>query len=447
MAHNREGPGLQNEVIVIGAGLAGSEAAWQASQMGADVKLYEMRPIVSTPAHSTGNFAELVCSNSLGSDREGTAPGLLKEELRALGSIIMRCADRTRVPAGQALAVDRGLFSALVTKELEAAPNIEVIREEVVRVPREGVVVIATGPLTSPAFSEEIASLLGTDHLYFFDAMAPIISGHSVNWSRAYWASRYGRGDSDYANCAMNREEYECFWENLIEAETAEMHEFESLQLFEGCMPIEEIARRGRDTLRYGPLKPVGLVDPRTGRRPYAVVQLRRENVPGSLFNMVGFQTRLKQGEQSRVFRMIPGLEEAEFVRYGMMHRNTFVNGPEHLSATLQLTESERIFMAGQITGVEGYMESVATGLVCGMNAGRLAMGKDPLTFPSKTAIGSLCSYVSTPCKGRYQPMNVNFGLLPEPPRALKKNERRMWKVALARQSLHDFAGSLRGGC
>lgn len=445
MTRKGEEPGAPNEIVIIGAGLAGSEAAWQASQMGVDVKLYEMRPGVSTPAHTTGDFAELVCSNSLGSDRVGTAPGLLKEELRALNSIILRVADKTRVPAGQALAVDRGLFAAEVTKQLKAVGKIDVVREEAVRAPKGAIVVIATGPLTSPAFSEEISSLLGRDHLHFFDAIAPIISGYSVDWSRVYWASRYGKGDADYANCAMNEDEYHAFYESLVEAETAEMHEFESLKLFEGCMPIEEIARRGRDTLRYGPLKPVGLIDPRTGRRPYAVVQLRRENVPGSLFNLVGFQTRLKQGEQMRVFRMIPGLEDAEFVRYGMMHRNTFVNGPEHLTPTLQLKEDERIFMAGQITGVEGYMESTAMGLVCGINAARLAQGKNPLVFPEETAIGSLCSYVSTPSKGEFQPMNVNFGLLPDPPQRAKKNERRMWKVALARQALKEFVPSVRG--
>jgi len=444
VARRGKRPEAPNEIVIIGAGLAGSEAAWQASQMGIDVTLYEMRPGVSTPAHTTGDFAELVCSNSLGSDREGTAPGLLKEELRALGSIILRSADKTRVPAGQALAVDRGFFASGVTKQLEAVGKIKVVREEVVRVPQGAIVIIATGPLTSSAFSEEISSLLGRGHLHFFDAVAPIISGYSVDWSRVYWASRYGKGDADYANCAMNEEEYHAFYESLVQAETAEMHEFESLKLFEGCMPIEEIARRGRDTLRYGPLKPVGLIDPRTGRRPYAVVQLRKENVPGSLFNMVGFQTRLKQGEQMRVFRMIPGLEEAEFVRYGMMHRNTFVNGPEHLAPTLQLKENERIFMAGQITGVEGYMESTAMGLVCGINAARLAQGKNPLVFPEETAIGSLCSYVSTPCKGEFQPMNVNFGLLPDPPQRARKSERRMWKVASARQAFKDFVASVR---
>jgi len=398
-----------------------------------------MRPEVNTPAHSTSCFAELVCSNSLGADREGTASGLLKEELRALGSVIMRCADATRVPAGQALAVDRALFAAGVTKAVQSLPEIEVVREEARHIPDDGIVVIATGPLTSPAFAADIAGYLGEEHLHFFDAAAPIIDGASIDLEAAFWASRYDRGDADYINCPMDQAEYDSFWQALVSADVAQMHEFESIRLFEGCMPVEELARRGRDTLRFGPAKPVGLVDPHTGRRPYAAVQLRRENAPGSLFNIVGFQTRLTRPEQRRVFRMIPGLERAEFVRYGMMHRNTYINGPAHLAAAFSLRRAPRVFFAGQITGVEGYLESTASGLVAGINAARMAVGAEPAIFPSQTAIGALCSYVSAPAAGEYQPMNINFGLLPTPGGASRRAGKRALQIREARAALAKF--------
>ena len=417
---------MLNEITVVGAGLAGSEAAWQASRLGVRVRLVEMRPEVTTPAHSTPCFAELVCSNSLGSDREGTAPGLLKEELRALGSVIMRCADAARVPAGQALAVDRALFSAAVTGEVESVPKIEIIREEARCIPDDGIVIIATGPLTSPALADDIARFLGDEHLHFFDAAAPIIDGPSIDLSVAFWASRYDRGEA----------EYDSFWQAMVSAEVSEMHQFESLRLFEGCMPVEELARRGRDTLRFGPMKPVGLIDPRTGQRPYAAVQLRRENAPGSLFNIVGFQTRLTRPEQRRVFRMIPGLGHAEFVRYGMMHRNTYINGPAHLAPTFSLKRAPRVFFGGQITGVEGYLESTAAGLAAGINAARMAQGAEPVVFPSQTAIGALCSHVSTPAAGEYQPMNINFGLLPAPGGSTRRTERRARQIGQARAAL-----------
>ncbi len=430
---------MLNEITVIGAGLAGSEAAWQAARLGVRVRLVEMRPEVNTPAHSTSCFAELVCSNSLGSDREGTASGLLKEELRALGSVIMRCADAARVPAGQALAVDRALFGAGVTKKVESVPEIEIVRGEARRIPDDGIVIIATGPLTSPTLAGDIARFLGDEHLHFFDAAAPIIDGASIDLSTAFWASRYGKGDADYVNCPMDQAEYDSFWQALVSAEVSEMHEFESIRLFEGCMPVEELGRRGRDTLRFGPMKPVGLIDPRTAKRPYAAVQLRRENVPGSLFNIVGFQTRLTRPEQRRVFRMIPGLAHAEFLRYGMMHRNTYINGPAHLGPTFSLKRTPRVFFAGQITGVEGYLESTASGLAAGINAARMAQGAEPAVFPGQTAIGALCSYVSTPAAGEYQPMNINFGLLPAPSGAARRAEKRTRQIGEARAALARF--------
>ena len=430
---------MPNEITVIGAGLAGSEAAWQAARVGVRVRLVEMRPEVNTPAHSTSCFAELVCSNSLGADREGTASGLLKEELRALGSIVMRCADAARVPAGQALAVDRELFAAGVTEQVQSVPDIEVVREEARNIPGDGIVVIATGPLTSPALAADIARFLGEEHLYFFDAAAPIVDGASIDLEAAFWGARYGRGDADYVNCPMDQAEYDAFWQALVSADVAQMHEFECMRLFEGCMPVEELARRGRDTLRFGPAKPVGLVDPRTGRRPYAAVQLRRENAPGSLFNIVGFQTRLARPEQRRVFRMIPGLERAEFVRYGMMHRNTYINGPAHLAATFSLKRAPRVFFAGQITGVEGYLESTASGLVAGINAARMAKEMEPAIFPGQTAIGALCAHASAPAAGEYQPMNISFGLLPTPAGAVRRAEKRALQIREARAALAKF--------
>ncbi|MEA4882139.1 MAG: methylenetetrahydrofolate--tRNA-(uracil(54)-C(5))-methyltransferase (FADH(2)-oxidizing) TrmFO [Clostridia bacterium] len=447
---------MRSDITVIGAGLAGSEAAWQAASMGCSVTLFEMRPVVTTPAHSSPHFAELVCSNSLGADRDGAAPGLLKEELRALGSLILECADSTRVPAGQALAVDRELFGKAVTARLEACPNVRIVRGEVTEIPNEGITVIATGPLTSPALLSCIARILGEEQLFFFDAAAPIVDGGSIDWSRVFWASRYGKGEADYVNCPMSEEEYDAFWNALTRAEVAQMHGFESLRLFEGCMPVEEIARRGRDTLSYGPMKPVGLADPRSGVRPFAVVQLRKENSPGSLFNLVGFQTRLARPEQRKVFRMIPGLEHAEFVRYGMMHRNTYINSPAHLLPTLQLKavsgedaaeggpHVRQVLMAGQITGVEGYIESASMGLVAGLNSARLARGLEPLIFPRATAIGALCSYICTHPRGEFQPMNVNFGLLPAPPSGTKKQDRRQGQIEAARSAMHEVVEAVR---
>ncbi len=436
---------MPNEVTVIGAGMAGSEAAWQAAHLGVRVKLVEMRPAVSTPAHSTPDFAELVCSNSLGSDREGTAPGLLKEELRSLGSVVMQCADGARVPAGQALAVDRTLFSAGVTRQVESMSEIEIVREQALGIPDEGIVIVATGPLTSPALAGEIARFLGEEHLHFFDAAAPIIDSDSIDLASAFWASRYDKGDADYLNCPMNQAQYDGFWQALVSADVSELHEFESLRLFEGCMPVEELARRGRDTLRFGPMKPVGLVDPRTGKRPYAAVQLRKENTSGSLLNIVGFQTRLTRSEQRRVFRMIPGLAQAEFLRYGMMHRNTYINGPAHLCPTLSLKRTPRVFMAGQITGVEGYLESTATGLVAGVNAALMAHGAELAVFPRATAMGALCWHVSTPAAGDYQPMNVNFGLLPAPAVSARRNEKRARQISEARAAMSRFMEGRRG--
>ncbi len=436
---------MPNEVTVIGAGMAGSEAAWQAAHLGVRVKLVEMRPAVSTPAHSTPDFAELVCSNSLGSDREGTAPGLLKEELRSLGSVVMQCADGARVPAGQALAVDRTLFSAGVTRQVESMSEIEIVREQALGIPDEGIVIVATGPLTSPALAGEIARFLGEEHLHFFDAAAPIIDSDSIDLASAFWASRYDKGDADYLNCPMNQAQYDGFWQALVSADVSELHEFESLRLFEGCMPVEELARRGRDTLRFGPMKPVGLVDPRTGKRPYAAVQLRKENTSGSLLNIVGFQTRLTRSEQRRVFRMIPGLAQAGFLRYGMMHRNTYINGPAHLCPTLSLKRTPRVFMAGQITGVEGYLESTATGLVAGVNAALMAHGAELAVFPRATAMGALCWHVSTPAAGDYQPMNVNFGLLPAPAVSARRNEKRARQISEARAAMSRFMEGRRG--
>ncbi len=433
-------------VTVIGAGLAGAEAAWQLAMAGVDVRLIEMRPGARTPAHSTSDFAELVCSNSLGSDRDSTAPGLLKAEMRALGSLVIECADTARVAAGQALAVDRHQFAAEVTARLCSHPRVQVIRQEATVIPAEGVVVVATGPLTSDAMSRHLAEVLGDDQLFFFDAASPIVEADTVDWSVAFWASRYGRGEADYVNCPMNKQEYEAFCRALVGAELAPMHEFESMKLFDACMPVEEIARRGHDTLRFGPLKPVGLTDPRTGRRPYAVVQMRRENREGSLFNLVGFQTRLTWPNQRAVFRLIPGLGDAEFVRYGVMHRNTYIDGPRHLLATLQLRSDPRVLFAGQLTGVEGYMESAATGIVAGINASRLALAQPPVTWPESCCLGALCAHVSSDAESDYQPKGMSFGLLPPCSGAGRRSDRREQQAERARQSFADVLPQLRMG-
>ncbi len=409
-----------HSITVIGAGLAGSEAAWQAAQNGVKVRLYEMRPTCTTPAHQTTNFAELVCSNSLRANNIENAVGLLKEEMRQFDSIIMRCADAHQVPAGGALAVDRENFSAAVTAAISEHPNIEVVREEVTQIPAEGYVVIASGPLTSESLADAIRKLTGEEYLYFFDAAAPIVTLESLDLSKIFRASRYDKGEADYLNCPMNEAEYNHFWDELVKAEMAPVKDFEKQIVFEGCMPVETMAARGRQTLLFGPLKPVGLTDPKTGRYPYAVVQLRQDNAEGTLYNLVGFQTHLKWGEQKRVFGLIPGLENAEFVRYGVMHRNTFINSPQLMLPTYQLRATERIFFAGQITGVEGYIESAASGMVAGINAARLVKGQHPLTFPIETALGAHAHYIATAESKTFQPMNINMGLLPPLPQRIR---------------------------
>ncbi len=401
-------------MVVIGGGLAGSEAAWQAAERGLSVLLYEMRPHRMTPAHRTGDLAELVCSNSLRGAALENAPGLLKEELRRLGSLIMRAADQNRVPGGGALAVDRAGFARSVTEAVEGHPRVRVRREEARSLPEAGVTVVATGPLTSPPLAAAIQAFLGREYLSFYDAAAPIVTRESIDMSRAFTGSRYGKGEADaYINCPLTEEVYDQFWRALVTAETAPRKEFDPVPFFEGCLPVEEMARRGRETLLFGPMKPVGLVDPRTGRQPFAVVQLRQDNREGTLYNLVGFQTALRWGEQDRVFRMIPALERAEFVRYGVMHRNLFINSPACLRPTLQARRDPRLFFAGQMTGVEGYVESAATGLVAGVNAARLARGEAPLVFPRETAVGALCHYITTADPATFQPMNIAFGLLP----------------------------------
>ena len=401
------------EVSVIGAGLAGSECAWQLAQRGIQVTLYEMKPEKRTPAHHTDAFAELCCSNSLRGAGLENAVGLLKEELRRLGSLILSCADETRVEAGGALAVDRHGFANLVTERIRSHPNITVIPGEVTAIP-EGEVVIASGPLTSDALAETLERLLGEGcGLHFYDAAAPLVSAASVDMESAWFGSRYDKGTADYVNCPMTEEEYAAFWEALTTAQEAEVHGFEDSQVFEGCMPVEVMARRGRDTLRYGPLKPRGLKDPKTGREPYAVVQLRRDNAQGSIYNLVGFQTHLRFPEQKRVFSMIPALRDAEYLRYGVMHRNTFLDSPRYLNRYYQLKSEPRIVFAGQMTGVEGYVESAASGFLAGIELARRLRGMEPIDFPQETAIGALGLYVSNGSIGNFQPMNVNFGIIP----------------------------------
>lgn len=423
-------------INVIGAGLAGSEAAWQAARRGLKVRLYEMKPNKRTAAHSLDTFAELVCSNSLRSDRLENAVGLLKEEMRRLDSIIMRCADAARIPAGGALAVDREGFSSAVTGILSSHPNISVYSEEVTEPPKDGVTIIATGPLTSDALSGYISSLTGRDSLYFYDAAAPIVTFESIDMTKAFRASRYGKGTDDYINCPMDKEQYDRFYNELVKAETVPLRTFEKTILFSGCMPVESMAAYGYDALRFGPLKPVGIIDPATGAEPYAVVQLRQDNKAGTLYNLVGFQTHLKWPEQKRVFGLIPGLENAEFVRYGVMHRNTYINSPGLLDATYRMIEKPDLYFAGQITGVEGYVESASSGLVAGINAALQCLGKKPLIFPEDTAIGSLAAYVSGNSTGKFQPMNASFGLISTPPQRIrnkKEKYRMMAEIALER--------------
>ena len=402
-------------VIVIGAGLAGCEAAWQLAQRGIPVQLHEMKPQKMSPAHHSESFAELVCSNSLRSDQIENAVGLLKEELRRCGSLIMACADEHRVEAGGALAVDRHAFAAGVTEKIRSHPNITVVEGEVTEIPAEGNVIIASGPLTSDALSEKIAQLFpNSKYLNFFDAAAPLVTYESVDMESAWFASRYDRGTPDYINCPMSEEEYQAFWQELIHAQEAEVHGFEDAGVFEGCMPVEVMARRGRDTLCYGPLKPVGLKDPKTGKEPFAVVQLRKDNAQGSIYNIVGFQTHLKWPEQKRVFSMIPALKNAEYIRYGVMHRNTFLDSPRLLDRYYRIRGQERIAFAGQITGVEGYVESTASGCLAAMELARRLNGKDPINFPRETAMGALALYISDESVVNFQPMNINFGLIPQ---------------------------------
>lgn len=400
-----------NPIIVIGAGLAGSEAAWQIAERGIPVQLYEMRPKKGTPAHRSGQFAELVCSNSLRANTLQNAVGILKEEMRKLNSLIIKSADRNQVPAGGALAVDREMFAAEITRTLNEHPFIEVINEEVRKIPNE-LAIIATGPLTSPDLSEHLKKLTGEEYLYFYDAAAPIVTRESINMDKAFIASRYDKGEASYINCPMNEEEFDRFYQALITAEVSPLKEFEKGIYFEGCMPIEVLAKRGKKTILFGPMKPVGLMDPRTGKRPFSVVQLRQDNQSGTLFNIVGFQTHLKWGAQKEVIQLIPGLEDAEIVRYGVMHRNTFINSPKLLRPTYQFKKSDKLFFAGQMTGVEGYVESAASGLIAGINAARLFLGQVPVIFPQTTVIGSLAHYITTASAKHFQPMNANFGLL-----------------------------------
>lgn len=440
------------ELIVVGGGLAGSEAAWQAAEAGVKVRLYEMRPLVQTGAHTGSYLAELVCSNSLGSILADRAPGVLKEELEKLGSLLLRIAAETAVPAGGALAVDREAFAQRVTAAVEGHPNIRVIREEMEAIPSTPAI-IATGPLTSASLSQDIQRLTGEDHLYFFDAIAPIVALDSIDMGIAFRASRYGRGDQedgDYINCPLTREEYDVFLDALLGAERIELKGFEAeieagvragdQCFFEGCLPVEALAKRGRDALTYGPMRPVGLADPRTGRRPYAIVQLRQDNLAGTLYNMVGFQTNLKFPEQKRVFRLIPGLKDAEFIRYGQMHRNTFINSPQLLLPTLQFRGRDDLFFAGQITGVEGYVGNIATGLLAGLNAARVLCGAEPLILPETTMLGALCRYITNAGPADFQPMKANFGILPplsELPRG--KRGKRDRAAAYAERAAHDF--------
>ena len=420
-------------VNVIGGGLAGCEAAWQIANRGIDVNLYEMKPSSYSPAHHIEYLAELVCSNSLRSNQIENAVGLLKEEMRMLGSLIMHCADETAVPAGGALAVDRVGFSKLVTEKIKNHPHINIINEEVIHIDENSYTIVATGPLTSGDLYEEIKNFFGSSYLHFFDAAAPIVTTESIDMNVAYKAARYGKGDADYINCPMTEEEYNTFYENLISAECAILHEGEE-NVFEGCMPVETMAKRGKETLLFGPLKPVGLPDPKTDKTPYAVVQLRQDNKDATLYNIVGFQTHLKFGEQKRVFSLIPGLSNAEFVRYGVMHRNTFINSPDLLNNHYQTKKNEKIFFAGQITGVEGYVESASSGLLAGINMAELVKGEKMTDFPPETAIGALSHYISNGSVGNFQPMNVTFGIIS--PLNQKVRKKREKNLLLARRSL-----------
>ena len=436
-----EGP-VRERIRIIGAGLAGSEAAWQCARRGVRVELYEMRPVRSTPAHQTGDFAELVCSNSLKSDSENTAPWLLKEEMRRAGSLLLELARQCSVPAGHALAVDRAAFAARVTAAISSEPLIRVRREEAARLDLETITILATGPLTSDALSQEIARLSGASQLYFYDSISPIVDADSIDMSKVYLAARYDKGSADYINCPLAKQEYDRFYDALLAAQSVAERDWEKLNYFEACLPLEEIARRGRDTLRFGPMKPVGLKDPRTGRIPYAAVQLRQENLRADSYNLVGFQNHLKFGEQARVLRLIPGLENARFLRYGQIHRNTYVNAPSLLSESLQMREHPRVIFAGQICGVEGYVESIATGLMAGIQATALAAGTQPIVPPRATAFGSLVHYITHAEAKSFQPANITFDLLPPLEKPIRdRQQRHRGQCDLA---LREFDGWVR---
>jgi methylenetetrahydrofolate--tRNA-(uracil-5-)-methyltransferase len=425
-----------NSVRVIGAGLAGCEAAWQIAKRGGRVVLHEMKPHTYSPAHKSPSFAEIVCSNSFKSESLENGPGVLKGEMELLGSLILTAAKEARVPAGGSLAVDREVFSKKITSVLEAMENVEIVRGEVIRLPQDGLTIVATGPLTSEALGREIQRVTGTP-LFFYDAISPIVTAESICSEKVFRASRYGKGGEDYINCPMEKETYYQFVDALVQAEKAPLHDFERRYLFEGCLPVEELASRGKDTLAYGPLKPVGLIDPHSGRQPFAVVQLRQENRFGTLFNLVGFQTRLRQDEQRKIFRMIPGLDQADFVRYGSVHRNTFIDSPRLLDESLRLRSAPGFLFAGQITGVEGYMESTSMGLLAGINALRVVEGKDPIVPPPVTAIGALLQYITRSTVVPFQPMNVNFGLFPPPPARVKGRRKKQF---LSSRALDEMA-------
>ena len=431
---------MQNKITVIGAGLAVCEAAYAIANKGIKVDLIEMKPLKKTPAHKTDNYAELVCSNSLKANRVDSAAGLLKQEMRLFGSVCLEAAEVAKVPAGGALAVDRDVFSGLITEKIKNTPNINVINKVVTEIPKDAITVIATGPLTDGALAESIEKFCDTGNLNFYDAAAPIVTAESIDFDNAFTASRYDKGDSgdgDYINCPMNKQEYEDFYNALVTAESAPLHDFDKpFKVYEGCMPIEVLARRGEDSIRFGPMKPVGLRDPRTGHRPWAVVQLRKENKEGTLYNLVGFQTNLKFGEQKRVFSMIPALKNAEFMRYGVMHRNSFINSPKLLNHDLSLKKADNIFFAGQLSGVEGYMESAACGIIAGLNAANKLLGKEPIVLPKITMLGALLDYITDPSVTNFQPMGTNFGILPMLETKIKDKRERY--AALSKRSL-DF--------
>ncbi|MFN4213249.1 FADH(2)-oxidizing methylenetetrahydrofolate--tRNA-(uracil(54)-C(5))-methyltransferase TrmFO [Exiguobacterium sp.] len=432
---------MSQRVTVIGAGLAGSEAAWQLAKRGIQVDLYEMRPVRQTPAHHTDQFAELVCSNSLRANGLQNAVGVLKEEMRTLDSLILKAADTASVPAGGALAVDRHDFAGFVTDTLKNHPNVTVHNEEIQAIP-DGIVIVATGPLTSPDLSASLKAFTGEDYLYFYDAAAPILDGETIDREKVYLKSRYDKGEAAYLNCPMTEEEFDVFYEELVKAEVVPLKEFEKEIYFEGCMPFEVIAQRGKKTLLFGPMKPVGLEDPKTGKRPHAVVQLRQDNSAGTLFNLVGFQTHLKWGEQKRIIQLIPGLENAEIVRYGVMHRNTFINSPNLLKPTYQARTRDTLFFAGQMTGVEGYVESAASGLLAGINAAKLIQGEELVVLPRETMLGSMAHYITTTDGKHFQPMNANFGLVPsleDAPKKMKKQERYEKYANRALETIQQF--------